>query len=81
MCGKHHVAPNLQAIFGVGLLLFIAGIGIIYSMLHEYRVYLKDQGDIPFCLRDFFKRERFFIHLYLALSVIIMASTMLSIKY
>lgn len=69
--------PNLQAIFGVGLLLFIAGIGIIYSMLHEYRVYLKDQGDIPFCLRDFFKRERFFIHLYLAFSVIIMASTVL----
>lgn len=69
--------PNMQAIFGVGLLLFVAGIGIIYSMLHEYRVYLKDQGDIPFCLRDFFKRERFFIHLYLALSVIIMISTML----
>ena len=56
-------------IIGVGVL--ILGIILGYAMIHEYRMYLEDHWKARYSFRDFIKRGRFYIYLFLGQTFVI----------
>ena len=69
--------PRIElALIIIGVFALMLGILLGYVMIHEYRMYLEDHCKARFSFRDFFKRERFYIFLFLA-SIFIMLLNLL----
>lgn len=64
------------ALLIIGVFVLIIGIIFGYAMIHEYRMYLEDHYKARYSFRDFIKRERFYIYLFLA-SILIMMTNLL----
>ena len=60
----------------IGVFVLIIGIIFGYAMIHEYRMYLEDHYKARYSFRDFIRRERFYIYLFLA-SIFIMMTNLL----
>lgn len=58
----------------IGMFALIIGIIFGYAMTHEYRAYLENHHEDSFSLLDFIKRERFYIYLFLASTVIMVTN-------
>ena len=59
--------PRIElALIIIGVFALMLGILFGYVMIHEYRMYLEDHWKARFSFRDFIKRERFYIFLFLA---------------
>ena len=59
--------PRIElALIIIGVFALMLGILFGYVMIHEYRMYLEDHWKARFSFRDFFKREQFYIFLFLA---------------
>ena len=56
-------------IIGVFVLLLCMIFG--YAMIHEYRSYLENHWKARYSFRDFIKRERFYIYLFLGLTFVV----------
>ena len=58
--------PRIElALIIIGVFVLILGIILGYAMIHEYRIYLDDHYKARYSFRDFIKRERFYILLYI----------------
>lgn len=69
--------PRIElALLIIGVFVLIIGIIFGYAMIHEYRMYLEDHYKARYSFRDFIKRERFYIYLFLA-SIFIMMTNLL----
>ena len=69
--------PRIElALIIIGVFVLIIGIIFGYAMIHEYRMYLEDHYKARYSFRDFIKRERFYIYLFLA-SIFIMMTNLL----
>ncbi len=69
--------PRIElALLIIGAFVLIIGIIFGYAMIHEYRMYLEDHYKARYSFRDFIKRERFYIYLFLA-SIFIMMTNLL----
>ena len=69
--------PRIElALLIIGVFILIIGIIFGYAMIHEYRMYLEDHYKARCSFRDFIKRERFYIYLFLA-SIFIMLTNLL----
>ena len=55
----------------IGVFVLILGIILGYAMIHEYRIYLDDHYKARYSFRDFIKRERFYIYLFLGLTFVV----------
>lgn len=59
--------PRIElALIIIGVFVLILGIILGYAMIHEYRMYLENHWKARYSIRDFIKRERFYIYLLLA---------------
>ena len=69
--------PRIElALLVIGVFILIIGIIFGYAMIHEYRMYLEDHYKARYSFRDFIRRERFYIYLFLA-SIFIMMTNLL----
>ena len=69
--------PRIElALIIIGVAALILGIIFGYAMIHEYRMYLEDNWKARFSFSDFFKKEQFYIYLFLA-SIFIMLLNLL----
>ena len=58
--------PRIElALIIIGVAALMLGIIFIYVMIHEYRMYLEDHWKARFSFSDFFKKEQFYIYLFL----------------
>lgn len=64
------------ALLIIGVFVLIIGIIFGYAMIHEYRRYLENHYKARYSFRDFIKRERFYIYMFLA-SIFIMLTNLL----
>ena len=63
--------PRIElALIIIGVFVLILGIILGYAMIHEYRMYLENHWKARYSIRDFIKRERFYIFLLLAFILI-----------
>ena len=61
--------PRIElALIIIGVFVLILGIILGYAMIHEYRIYLDDHYKARYSFRDFIKRERFYICIYIYLA-------------
>ncbi|WOG04791.1 hypothetical protein RJT11_04475 [Segatella copri] len=60
-----------QAIFIVALCLLLFAIVMSYAMVQDYRIYLDENYKARYSFRDFIKRERYYIYLFLVLTFVI----------
>ena len=59
--------PRIElALIIIGVFVLISCIIFGYAMIHEYRMYLENHWKARYSIRDFIKRERFYIYLLLA---------------
>ena len=64
--------PRIElALIIIGVFVLILGIILGYAMIHEYRIYLDDHYKARYSFRDFIKRERFYIYLFLGLTFVV----------
>lgn len=56
----------------IGASILISGIIIGCAMIRDYRNYLNEHIKARFTLADFFRRERFYLLLFLVLTIIIL---------
>ncbi len=64
--------PRIElALIIIGVFVLILGIILGYAMIHEYRMYLDDHYKARYSFRDFIKRERFYIYLFLGLTFVV----------
>lgn len=57
--------PRIElALIIIGVFVLILGIILGYAMIHEYRIYLDDHYKARYSFRDFIKRERFYIYIF-----------------
>ena len=69
--------PRIElALIIIGVAALMLGILFGYVMIHEYRMYLEDHWKARFSFRDFFKKEQFYIYLFLV-SIFIMSLNLL----
>ena len=69
--------PRIElALIIIGVAVLITGIISVYAMIHEYRMYLEDHWKARFSFSDFFRKEQFYIFLFLA-SIYIMSLNLL----
>ena len=69
--------PRIElALIIIGVAALMLGIIFGYAMIHEYRMYLEDHQKARFSFSDFFKKERFYIFLFLV-SIFIMSLNLL----
>ena len=69
--------PRIElALLIIGAAALILGIIFVFAMIHEYRMYLEDHWKARFSFSDFFKKEQFYIFLFLA-SIFIMSLNLL----
>ena len=69
--------PKIElALLIIGVFVLIIGIIFGCVMIHEYRMNLDDHYKARYSFRDFIKRERFYIYLFLA-SIFIMMTNLL----
>ena len=58
--------PRIElALIIIGVAALMLGIIFVYAMIHEYRMYLEDHWKARFSFSDFFKKEQFYIYLFL----------------
>ncbi len=62
----------------IGLLLMVVAMVMIYVMFHEYKNYLEDHNKERFNLRNFIKREKFYIGLLLGISYVLIQAVVVS---
>ncbi len=62
----------------IGLLLIVVAIVMIYVMFYEYKNYLEDHNKERFNLRNFIKREKFYIGLLLGISYVLIQAVVVS---
>ena len=60
-----------QAIFIVALCLLLLAIVMGYAMVQDYRIYLDENYKARYSFCDFIKRERYYIYLFLVLTIVI----------
>ena len=64
--------PRIElALIIIGVFVLILGIILGYAMIHEYRMYLENHWKARYSFRDFIKRERFYIYLFLGLTFVV----------
>ena len=64
--------PRIElALIIIGVFALMLGIILGYAMIHEYRIYLDDHYKARYSFRDFIKRERFYIYLFLGLTFVV----------
>ena len=69
--------PRIEfALIIIGVAALMLGILFGYVMIHEYRMYLEDHWKDRFSFSDFFKKEQFYIYLFLV-SIFIMSLNLL----
>ena len=69
--------PRIElALIIIGVAVLITGIISVYAMIHEYRMYLEDHWKARFSFSDFFRKEQFYIFLFLV-SIFIMSLNLL----
>ena len=67
--------PRIElALIIIGVFVLISCIIFGYAMIHEYRMYLENHWKARYSIRDFIKRERFYIYLLLASIFIFLTS-------
>ena len=58
--------PRIElALIIIGVAALMLGILFGYVMIHEYKIYLEDHWKARFSFSDFFKKEQFYIYLFL----------------
>lgn len=67
------------SLFVVGLVIFAAGIILGAAMIHEYNVYLDDHWEAHYSFRDFIKRGRFYIYLFLGFAFVMLEGLVICI--
>ena len=64
--------PRMElALIIIGVFVLISSIIFGYAMIHEYRMYLENHWKARYSFRDFIKRERFYIYLFLGLTFVV----------
>ena len=64
--------PRIElALIIIGVFVIILCIIFGYAMIHEYRMYLENHWKTRYSFRDFIKRERFYIYLFLGLTFVV----------
>ena len=64
--------PRIElALLIIGVFVLILCIIFGYAMIHEYRSYLENHWKARYSFRDFIKRERFYIYLFLGLTFVV----------
>ena len=64
--------PRIElALIIIGVFILLLCIIFGYAMIHEYRSYLENHWKARYSFRDFIKRERFYIYLFLGLTFVV----------
>ena len=61
-----------QAVLIVAVFLLLFAVVMGYAMVHDYRTYLDNHYKARYCFRDFVKRERYYVYLFLGLTVVML---------
>ena len=64
--------PRIElALIIIGVFILILCMILGYAMINDYRSYLENHWKARYSFRDFIKRERFYIYLFLGLTFVV----------